>query len=54
MKISKKKINTTRGLRTELVKEWNQLSVELAKNLVDSMKRRVAALIESGGDYTMY
>ncbi len=41
-------------LKAKLTKEWNQLSIELAKNLVGSMKRRVAALIESGGDYTMY
>ncbi len=54
IKISKKKINTTMRLKAELTKEWNQLSIELAKNLVGSMKRRVAALIESGGDYTMY
>jgi len=54
IKISKKKINTTKGLKGELRKEWNRLSNQLAENLVNSMKRRVAALIESEGDYTMY
>lgn len=52
--IQKKKIRTVRGLKGELVKEWNRLSRDLAVNLVDSMRRRVAALIDSGGDYTMY
>ena len=54
IKISKKNIYTTRRLKVELTKEWNQLPVQLAKNLVNSMDRRVAALIESKGDYTMY
>ncbi|RIA78737.1 hypothetical protein C1645_851062 [Glomus cerebriforme] len=54
IKISKKKISTTRKLKAVLTKEWGQLSVELAENLVNSMERRVAALIESRGDFTMY
>lgn len=54
IKISKKKINTTSTLKAALTREWNQLSVELARNLVRSMERRVAALIEAEGDYTMY
>lgn len=54
IKISKKKINTTMRLKSELTKEWNQLPIGLAENLVSSMKWRVAALIEAKGDYTMY
>ncbi|GBC00707.1 hypothetical protein RclHR1_03950003 [Rhizophagus clarus] len=54
IKISKKKINTTRILKAQLAREWNQLSEYLAKNLVNSMERRVTALIEVGGDFTMY
>ena len=54
IKISKKKINTSMRLKAELTREWKQLSAELAKNLVGSMERRVAALIEAEGDYTMY
>jgi hypothetical protein len=53
-KISKKKIYTTRGLRQELVKVWNRFPDQLAINLVNSMERRIAALIEAEGDYTMY
>jgi hypothetical protein len=36
------------------MKEWTQLSDQLAKNLISSMKRRVMALINAGGDFTMY
>lgn len=55
MKINiQKKIRSIRGLKGELTKEWNRLSPVLAANLVASMKRRTAALIESDGDYTMY
>ncbi|PKC63562.1 hypothetical protein RhiirA1_447952 [Rhizophagus irregularis] len=41
-------------LKAELTKEWNQLSIELAKNLVGSMEKRIATLIGAEGDYTMY
>jgi transposase len=54
IRISKKRIGTTRGLKAELTKEWNQLPRELAVELVNSMKSRVEALIKSNGDYTMY
>jgi len=52
--IQKKKIRTVKGLKGELMKEWNNLPPELAVKLVDSMKRRVGQLIDSNGDYTMY
>jgi hypothetical protein len=52
--IQKKKIKSVKGLKGELAKEWSRLSPELAARLVDSMKRRVAALIHANGDYTMY
>ena len=55
IRISKKKrISTTRGLKAELTKEWNQLPSALAVELVSSMKSRVGTLIKSNGDYTMY
>jgi transposase len=54
IKISKKKIKTIKGLKGEIVKEWNRLPDQLAENLVSSMRRRIEALIEAGGDYTMY
>jgi transposase len=54
IKISKKKIQTVKGLKGEITKEWNRLPIELASNLVSSMKNRVTSLIEANGDYTMY
>ena len=54
IKIAKKEIKTIMGLRREIIKEWNRLPGQLAIDLVGSMGRRVKALIESGGDYTMY
>jgi hypothetical protein len=54
IKISKKKIRTINGLKAQLVKEWKALPKELAENLVESMKRRTASLIEANGDYTLY
>ncbi|CAI2193510.1 10905_t:CDS:2, partial [Funneliformis geosporum] len=44
--------NVWRRLKGELTKEWNRLSPVLAMNLVASIKRRTAALIESDNDYT--
>lgn len=54
IRISKKKIRTINGLKAELVKEWKSLPNELARNLVESMQRRITALIEANGDYTLY
>jgi hypothetical protein len=54
LNIAKKKIRLVRGLLVCLSTEWNRLSPELATKLVDSMQRRVTALLESQGDYTMY
>lgn len=54
IKIQKKTIRTIKGLKSELRKEWNCLPNDLAVKLVDSMERRVIALLESNGDYTMY
>lgn len=54
LNIAKKKIRSIRGLLVCLSTEWNRLSPELATKLVDSMQRRVTALLESQGDYTMY
>ena len=52
--IGKKKIKSVQGLKGAIMKEWNRLPPALAVKLVDSMKRRVTALIDSNGDYTMY
>ena len=52
--IGKKKIRTVKSLRQELKKEWMNLPREFAENLVKSMERRVEALIQANGDFTMY
>ena len=52
--IAKKKIRTLTRLKVQLATEWNRLPDDLAANLVHSMRRRVEALIEAEGDYTMY
>ena len=52
--IQKKKIKSVKALKGELAKEWNCFSPDLAAKLVDSMKRRVDALMYANGDYTMY
>ncbi|RIB06543.1 hypothetical protein C2G38_2216777 [Gigaspora rosea] len=53
IKIARKKIRTLAGSKSCLVKEWNALTRELATKLVRSIERRVEALIEANGDYTM-
>ena len=52
--LAKKKIQTINGLKVELAKEWKSLPNELARNLVESMQRRITALIEANGGYTLY
>jgi len=41
-------------LKRSIKKEWKRLSGELAENLVDSMKRRIAQVITNKGDFTTY
>ena len=52
--ISKKTIRTIREFEQEIIRAWNDLSIELAETLVDSMKRRIDSLIKAKGDYTSY
>jgi transposase len=52
--ISKKKIKTVKGLKGQIMKEWDRLPNQLAVNLVNSMRNRIETLIRSDGDYTMY
>lgn len=52
--ISKKKISTLELFKKELIKEWNNLPDSLAEKLVESMERRIAALIDADGDFTLY
>ena len=54
MKMSSKQVNTIKGLKSEIKKAWNQLPKDLAYKLAQSMKKRLKALVDAGGDYTMY
>ena len=35
-------------------KEWNQTQPEVVQNLIESMPRRVAAVVKAKGGYTKY
>jgi DDE superfamily endonuclease len=54
LNVSKKKNRSVSELIKNITKEWNHLSPEFAIRLVGSMERRVAALVESNGNYIMY
>ena len=54
IKIAYKDIKTIKGLKAEIKKEWNKLSIEYSKKLVDSMDNRISSLIKEEGDYTLY
>ena len=53
-KIAYKNIRTVKGLKSEIKKEWNNLSNEIATRLVNSMDNRISSLIKEEGDYTLY
>ena len=41
-------------LKKIIKQEWKALPAKLAATLVNSMERRIQALLEAKGDYTMY
>ena len=47
---NKKTIRTIREFEQEIIRVWNDLSIELAETLVDRMKRRIDSLIEAKDD----
>jgi transposase len=54
MKIGRKKIRTLKGLKSEIKKDWNRLTPELARKLVDSVRNRLSDVIKAEGDYILY
>ena len=53
----RKRVNqprSTKDLAEILMEEWNQIPVEVTKNLVDSMPRRIEAVIRAKGRATKY
>ena len=53
-KIQAKNCTTIKQLKSEIRKEWKALPNELAKNLINSLKKRLLAVIANNGDYTLY
>jgi len=53
----RKRVNeprSTKDLAEILMEEWDQIPVEVTKNLVDSMPRRIEAVIRAKGGATKY
>jgi hypothetical protein len=48
------KPTTFKGLVKATKYEWKRLDPKFAEHLVDSMSKRIMALMEAQGDYTMY
>jgi hypothetical protein len=49
--------NPPRGaheLWDRLVDEWNEIAPEVCQNLIESMPRRIEAVIKANGDHTKY
>jgi hypothetical protein len=43
-----------RELWERVDKEWNEIEPEVCQNLIESMPRRVEAVIQAKGGYTKY
>ena len=54
IKVAARKPQTIQDLAKVMKQEWKKLPVELAANLVESMQRRLHAVIAADGDYTLY
>lgn len=54
VKVSNRHPSNYKELVRVIKSEWATLSVEYAQKLVESMPRRVQALIAAQGDYTMF
>ena len=52
--IRKRTITSQDMLRSVLVEEWQKISSEVTRNLVDSMPRRLQAVIKAKGKQTKY
>ena len=48
--ISKNAIRIIREFEQEIIRAWNDLSIELVETLFNSMKRRIDSLIEAKDD----
>lgn len=53
-KVRQTKITSKEHLKQVLIESWNDLSVETLNNLVESMPRRLQAVINANGMFTKY
>jgi hypothetical protein len=54
LNIQREQISSTRELKAVIRREWNKFPASLARTLVENMPKRIEALIEAQGDYTLY
>ena len=54
IRVDQREPNNLEELKRAIKIEWGKLSLEYAEKLVESMPRRVQALLDANGDYTMY
>ena len=54
MKLNDKRFRNKEQLEKAIIKEWDQIGDEVTRNLVESMPRRLEAVIKANGGHTKY
>lgn len=54
MKLNDKRFRNKEQLKKAIIKEWDQIGDEVTRNLVESMPRRLEAVIKANGGHTKY
>ena len=54
LEVKRHSINNTKKLRVQLELEWKNIDMEALNNLVQSMPRRIEAVIDASGGITRY
>lgn len=54
LKVRKRKISNKNDLKKMLSEEWSKISIETTKKLIESIPRRLEAIIEAKGIHTKY
>ncbi|KMQ88467.1 tc1-like transposase protein [Lasius niger] len=54
LQIRKRKISNKNDLKKVLLEEWSKISTETTRKLIESMPKRLEAIIEAKGMYTKY
>ena len=53
-KVEEKNCKTIKQLKAKIIKEWKALPDDYAANLINSLPKRLLAVIANNGDYTLY